>query len=50
MAIWLLRMVRKPDCSPLKWWLRDEQHGHYPNLSKMASDILLIPAMSADPE
>ena len=38
------------DCSPLTWWLRDEQQGHYPNLSKMAIDILSIPAMSADPE
>jgi hypothetical protein len=38
------------DCSPLTWWLRDEQQGHYPNLSKMAVDILSIPAMSADPE
>ena len=38
------------DCSPLTWWLRDEQQGHYLNLSKMAVDILLIPAMSADPE
>ena len=38
------------DCSPLIWWLRDEQQSHYPNLSKMAIDILSIPAMSADPE
>ena len=38
------------DCSPLTWWLRDEQQGYYPNLSKMAVDILSIPAMSADPE
>ena len=34
------------NCSPLTWWLRDEQQGHYPNLSKMAVDILSIPAMS----
>ena len=38
------------DCSPLIWWLRDEQKSHYPNLSRMAIDILSIPAMSADPE
>jgi hAT family C-terminal dimerisation region len=38
------------DCSPLIWWLRDEQQSHYPGLSKMAIDILSIPAMSADPE
>jgi hypothetical protein len=38
------------DCSPLTWWLRDEQREDFPNLSKMAIDILSIPAMSADPE
>lgn len=38
------------DCSPLQWWLRDEQQQRYPRLSKMAIDILSIPAMSADPE
>jgi hypothetical protein len=38
------------DCSPLIWWLRDEQKSHYPNLSRMAIDVLSIPAMSADPK
>ncbi|KAJ3454605.1 hypothetical protein MRS44_013205 [Fusarium solani] len=38
------------DCSPLAWWLRDEQKERFPRLSKMAIDILSIPAMSADPE
>lgn len=38
------------DCSPLTWWLRDEQQERFPGLSKMATDILSIPAMSADPE
>jgi hypothetical protein len=38
------------DCSPLTWWLRDGQRERYPRLSKMAIDILSIPAMSADPE
>jgi hypothetical protein len=38
------------DCSPLTWWLRDRQREDYPNLSKMAINILSIPAMSADPE
>jgi hypothetical protein len=38
------------DCSPLTWWLRDEQRERYPRLSKMAIDILSVPAMSADPE
>jgi hypothetical protein len=35
---------------PLKWWLEDTQQKAYPNLSKMAIDILSIPAMSAEPE
>jgi hypothetical protein len=34
------------DCSPLVWWLRDEQKERFPRLSKM--DIFSIPAMSAD--
>ncbi|EKG08928.1 HAT domain-containing protein, partial [Macrophomina phaseolina MS6] len=38
------------DCSPLAWWLREEQRQRYPRLSKMAIDILSIPAMSAEPE
>jgi hypothetical protein len=38
------------DCSLLTWWLRDEQQERYPSLSKMAMDVLSIPAMSADPE
>ena len=33
-----------------EWWLRPEQQRDYPNLSKMALDILSIPAMSASPE
>ncbi len=33
-----------------KWWLKPTQQKSFPNLSKMALDILLIPAMSADPE
>jgi hypothetical protein len=38
------------DCSPLSWWLREEQQQTYPRLSRMAVDILSIPAMSAEPE
>ncbi|XP_044717324.1 Ribonuclease H-like protein [Hirsutella rhossiliensis] len=38
------------DGSPLAWWLRAEQKERFPRLSKMAIDILSIPAMSADPE
>ncbi|KAM4067356.1 ribonuclease H-like protein [Hirsutella rhossiliensis] len=38
------------DGSPLAWWHRDEQRERFPRLSKMAIDILSIPAMSADPE
>lgn len=30
------------DCSPLAWWLRDEQKERFPQLSKMAIDILSI--------
>jgi len=32
------------------WWLEARQQKRFPNLSKMAIDILSIPAMSADPE
>jgi hypothetical protein len=38
------------DCTPLAWWLRNEQKERFPRLSKMAVDVLSIPAMSADPE
>src|SRR5438067_1488062 len=33
-----------------KWWLGPTQQKNYPNSSKMALDMLSIPAMSADPE
>jgi hypothetical protein len=33
-----------------KWWLEPTQQKNFPYLSKMALDILSIPAMSADPE
>ncbi|EFZ03047.2 Ribonuclease H-like protein [Metarhizium robertsii ARSEF 23] len=36
--------------SALSWWLEETQQKNYPNLSKMAVDILSIPAMSAEPE
>ncbi|KAK4065942.1 hypothetical protein Purlil1_13996 [Purpureocillium lilacinum] len=36
--------------SALSWWLEETQRKNYPNLSKMAVDILSIPAMSAEPE
>jgi hypothetical protein len=32
------------------WWLEERQRTRFPNLSRMAIDILSIPAMSADPE
>ncbi|RKK08163.1 hypothetical protein BFJ65_g16824 [Fusarium oxysporum f. sp. cepae] len=35
--------------SALAWWLEETQQKNYPNLSKMAVDILSIPAMSAEP-
>lgn len=36
--------------SALDWWLHSDQAASYPNLSRMAVDILSIPAMSAEPE
>ena len=33
-----------------KWWLEPQQQQDYPYLSRMALDLLSIPAMSADPE
>lgn len=45
------------DIDRRSWWLEKTQHwlslsqqASFPNLSKMALDILSIPAMSADPE
>jgi hypothetical protein len=35
---------------PIAWWLKGSQQRQYPNLSRMALDILLIPTMSAAPE
>jgi hypothetical protein len=32
------------------WWLEPQQQAVYPNLSKMALNLLSIPAMSAAPE
>jgi hypothetical protein len=34
----------------IKWWLEETQQKLYPNLSKMALDILSIPAISTKPE
>ncbi|OAQ58045.2 ribonuclease H-like protein [Pochonia chlamydosporia 170] len=36
--------------SALTWWVEETQQKTYPNLSKMAVDILSIPAMAAEPE
>lgn len=33
-----------------QWWMEKTQQDNYPSLSKMALDILSIPAMSAEPE
>jgi hypothetical protein len=35
---------------PRRWWLEETQQKVYPNLSKIALDMLLIPAISAKPE
>jgi hypothetical protein len=32
------------------WWMEERQKRDFPNLSRMALDILSIPAMAADPE
>lgn len=40
----------KIDCTPLEWWCRIENRRRYPRLSRMAIDILSIPAESAEPE
>ena len=33
-----------------KWWMELRQKSDFPNLSRMALNILSIPAMAADPE
>ena len=33
-----------------RWWMEERQKRDFPNLSRMALDILSIPAMAADPE
>jgi hypothetical protein len=37
-------------CTPLQWWCRIQQRVQYPRLSRMAIDILSIPAESAEAE
>ncbi|KFZ19686.1 hypothetical protein V501_00566 [Pseudogymnoascus sp. VKM F-4519 (FW-2642)] len=39
-----------PECDARGWWMEPAQRTAYPNLHKMAIDILSIPAMSAEPE
>jgi hypothetical protein len=36
--------------NPLQWWLEPTQRTRFPALSKMAIDVLSIPAMSAEAE
>lgn len=38
------------DVDTRMWWLEKTQQQSYPNLSRMALDMLSIPAMAADPE
>jgi hypothetical protein len=33
-----------------RWWIKERQKRDFPNLSKIAIDILLIPAIAADPK
>ncbi len=35
---------------PLKWWQLDMQQKRWPRLSRLAMDVLSMPAMSAEPE
>ena len=39
-----------PEVNPKAWWMEPAQRVTYPNLGKMALDMLSIPAMSASPE
>ena len=34
----------------IQWWLEPTQQRNYPNLNRMALDLLSIPAMSTEPE
>ena len=36
--------------SALEWWCQDQQRKRWPRLSYIAIDILLIPAISDEPE
>jgi uncharacterized protein YheU (UPF0270 family) len=38
------------DCTPLQWWCQPQQRQQYPHLSRIAIDILSIPAESVEPE
>jgi hypothetical protein len=33
-----------------RWWIEERQKRDFPNLLRMALDILLIPTMAADPK
>jgi hypothetical protein len=46
----LLAPVIPEVTDPRAWWLEPTQRKTYPNLSKMALDILSIPSMSTEPE
>jgi hypothetical protein len=35
---------------PLEWWCQEQQKKRWPKLSRMAIDVLSIPAMSDEPE
>ena len=35
---------------PIDWWLEEGQQQAYPNLARMAVNVLSIPAMSDEPE
>jgi hypothetical protein len=41
---------RSSSCYPLQWWLEAQQQRQYPNLSRIAIDVLSANPMSAESE
>lgn len=48
--IFIMKMPIVLNCTPLEWWCHPDQRRSYPRLSRMAIDILSVPAESAEPE
>jgi hypothetical protein len=48
---WRCKLSQHHDFEDVRrWWMEERQKRDFPNLSRMALDILSIPAMAADPE